>query len=198
MLKYLNEFIQKRFNWICETFTNDTSKMLIVTGTLGWVLSSVAQIAGIYSNDEISDEKKSFLVPQEFMDGGINALSFIGITTIAKRWIEKMASTGKIAPQSVRTFLNQNPELKAKVGKFDFNLGNVIPKNIKAYKSYTSHKNFITTMGTLGASVLSCNIVTPLIRNATASRVQKNYIDMKKNPSLYSKYHTSQNGNMRI
>lgn len=198
MLKYLNEFIQKRFNWICETFTNDTSKMLIVTGTLGWVLSSVAQIAGIYSNDEISDEKKSFLIPQEFMDGGINALSFIGITTIAKRWIEKMASTGKIAPQSVRTFLNQNPELKAKVGKFDFNLGNVIPQNIKAYKSYTSHKNFITTMGTLGASVLSCNIVTPLIRNAMASRVQKNYIDMKKNPSLYNKYHTSQNGNMRI
>ena len=195
MLKYLKDLVQKRFEWICETFTGDTSKMLIVTGTLGWILSSIAQVVGIYRNPEISDEKKSFLVPQETTDGAINALSFIGITTIAKRWIEKMASTGKIAPLSVRNYINRHPELKSEIGKFDFNLESVLPKNIFAYNSYKAHKNFVTTMGTLGASVLSCNIVTPLIRNATASRVQKTYIDLKNNPQMYQQ-RTS--GNMRI
>ena len=197
MIKALSNFIEKRFEWIYKTFKDDYSKMLIVTGALGWILSSAAQIAGIYANSEISDEKKSFLVPQEMMDGFINALAFIGITTIAKKGIEKMASTGKVAPLSVRKFLESKPELKEKVGKFDFNLDYVIPKNIDAYTSYKSYKNFITTVGTLGASVLSCNIVTPLIRNATASKVQKTYIDMKQNPSAYQ-YYNVKSGNMRI
>jgi len=197
MGKLLYNFVQGRFNWICKTFKDDTSKMLIITGTLGWLLSSAAQIVGIYRNKKLSDEKKSFLVPQEMMDGAINALAFIGITTIAKKGISKMASTGKVSTQSVRDFLNRNPLLKEKVGKFDFNLDEVIPKNIPAYESYKSYKTFVTTMGTLGASVLSCNIVTPVIRNAMASRVQKKYIDMKNNPTAYTQY-TSGNGNMRI
>ena len=197
MFKFLSDFAQNRFNWICKTFKDDTSKMLIFTGALGWVLSSVAQVVGIYANSEISDEKKSFLVPQEMIDGAINALTFIGITTIAKRGIEKMASTGKTTTLSVRNFLKHHPDLEAKVGKWELNLDNVIPKNIPAYKSYCSHKNFITTMGTLGASVLSCNIVTPLIRNAMASKVQKNYIDMKNHSSAY-RYYTNNSGNMKI
>ena len=197
MFKFLSNFAQNRFNWICKTFKDDTSKMLIFTGAMGWILSSVAQVVGIYANSEISDEKKSFLVPQEMIDGAINALTFIGITTIAKRGIEKMASTGKTTTLSVRNFLKQHPDLEAKVGKWELNLDKVLPKNIYAYKSYCSHKNFITTMGTLGASVLSCNIVTPLIRNAMASKVQKNYIDMKNNPSAY-RYYTTNSGNMKI
>ena len=197
MIKPLSDFIQKGFNWIHTTFKDDYSKMLIATGALGWILSSAAQIAGIYANSKISDEKKSFLVPQEMMDGFINAIAFIGITTIAKRGIEKMASTGKTTTLSVRNFLNQHPELKEKVGKLDFNLDDVIPQNTDAYKSYKSYKNFITTMGTLGASVLSCNIITPVVRNATASRVQKSYIDMKNNPKIYQ-YQNSSGSNMKI
>ena len=195
MFKYLSEFAQKRFNWIYETFKDDTSKMLIVTGALGWILSSIAQIAGIYGNSKISAEKKSFLVPQEMIDGAINAITFIGITTIAKKGIEKLASTGKTTTLSVRRFLQNNPMYKEKVGNFDFNLDKVIPKDIFAYKSYKSHKNFIATMGTLGASVISCNVATPLIRNAMASRVQKTYIDMQNNPSAYQ-YKNS--GGMKI
>ena len=197
MVKMLSDFAQKKFNWICKTFKDDTSKMLIFTGALGWVLSSVAQVVGIYANSEISDDKKSFLVPQEIIDGAINALTFIGITTIEKKKIKKMASTGKTTTLSVRNFLKQHPDLEAKVGKWELNLDRVIPKNTYAYKSYCSKKNFITTMGTIDASVLSCNIVTPIIRNAMASKVQKNYIDMKNNPYSY-KYYTTNSGNMKI
>ncbi len=191
----LKNFFQNCFNWICENFKKDTSKMLIVTGTLGWILSSLAQVFGILGNSKISSEKKSFLLPQEVMDAVVNVGAFFGITMFTKKVIAKMASTGKIAPQSVRDFLNKNSILKNKVGKFDFNVGDVLPKNSNELTSYESYKNFVTTMGTVGASILSCNIVTPLIRNATASRVQKRYIDMKNNPSVYT-YNNS--GNMRI
>ena len=168
-----NSFLEKNLHWICEHFKKDTSKMLIVTGTLGWTLSSLAQMCGILGNNKISAEQKSFLLPQELMDAVVNVGAFFTITMLTKKFIARMATTGKIAPQSVRDFLNKNSIYKDKVGKLDFKLDDVLPKDSDLFKSYESHKNFVTTMGTLGASVISCNIVTPLIRNATASRVQK-------------------------
>ena len=191
----LNKLFQGSLNWVYKTFKNDTSKMLIATGSLGWILSSIAQAGAVLGNSKLSSEKKSFLLPQELMDGAINAIAFIGITLFAKKGIEKMASTGKIAPESVRKFLNDHSVYKNKVGKLDFNLDYFLPKDSEVFKSYESYKNFVTTMGTVGASVLSCNIVTPLLRNATASRVQKTYIDMKNNPSAYQ---YNNNSGMRI
>ena len=193
-----SSLFRKPKEWIFETFKDDTSKMIIGTGTLGWILSSLAQIGAIAGNPKISSEKKSFLLPQEFMDAAINVLGFFVITMLTKVCIKKMASTGKIAPQTVRDFLNKNKDLyKDKVGKIDFNLDEVLskmPDHKDVYKSYKSYENFAATMGTIGASVLSCNIITPLIRNKTASRVQQRYIDMKNNPTAY--YNNS--GNMKI
>ena len=190
----LKNFIQKKFNWIFDNFKEDTSKMLIVTGTLSWILSSVAQVCGIIRNQKISSEKKSFLIPQEMMDAVVNVGAFFGITMFTKKVISKMARTGKIAPQSVRDFLN-NSIHKDKVGKYNFDLDHIDFNNSKVADTYESYKNFVCTMGTIGASILSCNIVTPVIRNVTASRVQKTYIDMKNNPQAYQ-YQTS--GNIKI
>ena len=190
---------QKSLNWVCENFKKDTSKMLIATGTLGWALSSLAQAIAVVANPKISNESKSFLLPQELMDAAVNVGGFFCFTMLTKKYISKMAATGKIAPQSVRDFLNSHSEYKNKVGKLDFNLDDVLanrPELAKLNKSYESHKNFVTTMGTIGASVLSCNIITPLIRNFTASNVQKTYIDMKKNPQLY--YQNQNSDRMKI
>ena len=192
----LKKIFQKPLNWIYNNFKEDTSLMLIVTGSLGWILSSAAQIGAILNNKKISNEKKSFLLPQEFMDGLINVGTFLFTTIVFKKGIEKLIKTGKIVPQSVRTYLNNNANLyKDKVGKIDFNL-DVILGNDKAnapYEAYKSYKNYVTTMGTVGASILACNIITPEIRNNTASKVQKNYIEMKNNNRLYPK-----NSDMRI
>ena len=180
-------FIQKRFEWIYDTFKEDTSKMLIATGTLGWILSSFAQMCAITANPKISSEKKSFLLPQELMDAVVNVGGFFAITMLTKKCINKMASTGKIASKTVRNFLENDKDLKTKVGKLDLNLDNVLKEKAptEIYENYKSYKNFVSTMGTIGASVISCNIVTPVIRNKTASRVQKTYIDMQQNPSAY-------------
>ena len=193
-----SSLFKKPKEWIFETFKDDTSKMLIGTGTLGWILSSLAQLGAIASNPEISKEKKSFLLPQELMDAAVNVLGFFFITMFTKLCIKKMAKTGKIAPQKVRDFLNKNKDLyKDKIGKIDFNLDEVLaskPEYKEYYDSYKSYENFTAAMGTIGASILSCNIVTPLIRNKTASRVQQTYIDMKNNPTAYQ----NNSGNMRI
>ena len=182
-----SSFFQRQLEKIYDTFKGDTSKMIIWTGTLGWALSSAAQIGAIFSNKKITPEKKSFLLPQEFMDAVVNIGAFMGFTLLTKKGIQKLAQTGKIAPQTVRDFLNKNSVYKNKVGKLDFNLDDVLKnhsdKNLK--DAYEAHKNFVTTMGTIGASVISCNLVTPVIRNSIASNMQQKYLDMKKNPHVY-------------
>ena len=188
---------QKPLEWIFKTFKEDTSKMIIATGTLGWILSSLAQLGAIMRNPEISPEKKSFLLPQEGMDALINICGFFFLTMLTKVGIKKLASTGKVASQTVRDFLNNHPVYKHKVGKVDFNLDDVLKDNPvykDIYDNYCSHTNYVTTLGTIGASVLSCNIITPVLRNKTASRVQQTYIDMKNNPTAYQQH----SGNMKI
>ena len=54
-----SSLFRKPKEWIFETFKDDTSKMIIGTGTLGWILSSLAQIGAIAGNPKISSEKKS-------------------------------------------------------------------------------------------------------------------------------------------
>lgn len=193
-----SNIFQKSLEWIYQNFKKDTSKMLIFTGTAGWALSSFAQIIAIVVNPKISSEKKSFLIPQEFMDAVVNVGAFFGITMFAKKTAARLCSTGKFAPKAVREYLNKNKELyKDKIGKLDFSLDHVLKGDNKFPKdSYYSYKNYLTTVSTVGASILSCNIVTPIIRNATAAKVQKSYIQMKNNP--YSNVYTNNNSNMKV
>ena len=178
--------LQKGLEWIYTNFKKNTAKMLIWTGVAGWALSSLAQIGAVMFNPKISKEQKSFLVPQEFMDAVVNIGSFFLVTQAAKKMIAKMASTGKVAPAKVRQYLNKHKDLYAdKVGKIDFDLDEVLKKSADFPKdSYYTYKNFITTVGTVGASVLSSNIITPVVRNYMASDVQKNLLGRK--PANYS------------
>ena len=175
---------QKCLTWVYENFKRNTAKMLIWTGTAGWGLSSLAQVGAVLFNPKISKEQKGFLVPQEILDACVNIGSFFIITQSAKKIISKMASTGKIAPQKVRDFLNKNKDLYGdKVGKLSLDLDKVLANDSKFPKeSYYTYKNYVTTLGTVGASVLSSNIVTPIIRNNLASSMQKKYLDNRPQP----------------
>lgn len=192
------KFIQNKLNWIYEKFKDDTSKMLITTGSLGWLLSSAAQIAAILKNDKISNEKKSFLLPQECIDGAINVGTFLFITLLFKKGLNKLVETGKILPKSVRLYLDKNKDLyKDKIGKIDFRIDDILAKDkanapIKTYKTY---KNYVATVGTVGASILACNIATPLIRNNAAAKIQQTYVDLTNNPQLYFQ---NLNSNLKI
>ena len=178
-------------NWISRNFSNDASKMLITTGVAGWAISSIAQIGAILLNTEISNEKKSFLVPQEIADAAVNIGAFFLITQCSKKLMTKMCKTGKIASKSVREFLNNSPELKSKVGKLDFDIEKVLPKNSKLLDNYETYKSFATTFTTVGAGIISSNIVTPIVRNNMAADMQKNYIQ---NKQIYSQPSFKSNG----
>ena len=95
-------------NLISEHFKKDASKMLIWTGVAGWALSSFAQIGAVLFNPKISDEKKSFLIPQEVADALVNIGGFFLITQLAKNTTAKLFSTGKIAPKKVINHLLKN------------------------------------------------------------------------------------------
>lgn len=173
-------------NWIATHFRKDASKMLIWTGVAGWTLSSLAQISAVLFNPKISNEQKSFLVPQEFADAAVNIGSFFLVTQVAKKSVSKLFSTGKFAPQKVRNYLNKHKDIyEKKVGKLDFDLDDVLKKDHLFPKDeYWTCKNFGTTIATVGGGILSSNIITPIIRNEMASKMQKNYINQKKQPEI--------------
>ena len=167
-------------NWVDRKFSQNASKMIVFTGCVGWGLSSLAQIGALLVNPKISNEQKSYLVPQEFLDAVVNVGAFFLITQFTRSTVSKLFSTGKFAPTKVREFLNKNTTLKNKVGKIDFNLDDVL-KNNKDFptKDYYACKNFGTAIATVGAGILSSNIITPLVRNNMAAKMQKNYIEYK-------------------
>lgn len=173
-----NSIMQKGLEWIYNKFKKNTASVLVVTGTVGWGLSSLAQIGAVLFNPKLSKEQKSFLIPQEFMDAIVNISAFFLITQAAKKGVSKLASTGKFAPESVRNYLNKNKHLYGdKVGKLDFDLDTVLKQNADFPKeAYYTYKNYATTLGTVGASIFASNIVTPILRNTVASDVQKKYI----------------------
>ena len=182
-------FLDSALNYIAKHFRKDASKMLIWTGVAGWTLSSLAQIGAILFNPKIPNEQKSFLVPQETADAVANIGSFFLVTQVAKRVVSKMFSTGKLAPQKVRNYLELHKDkYKDKVGKLDFDLDEVLKKDKLFPKDeYYSCKNIGTTIATVGAGSLSSNIITPIARNNMASKMQKNYIDMKTKDSVQNK-----------
>ena len=174
-----NPYLQKTLTWVADHFRQDPSKMLIWTGVAGWAVSSLAQIVAILFNPKISDKEKSFLIPQEMSDALVNIAAFFTITNVAKLGAKKLFQTGKIAPKPVREFLNSHPLYSKLKGNINFNLDNVLKEGTDLYQSYNAHKGLGTTAATIGGGILAVNVVTPLIRNSMASRVQKNYIEAK-------------------
>ena len=99
-----------------------------------------------------------------------------------------MFKNGKWAPSEVKTYLKNEPKLSEKIGKIDLNLDEYLKEHGDfPQREYNSCKEFYTTLATVGAGALSLNVITPIVRNATASYVQKKYIDYKaNNPYLHT------------
>lgn len=164
-----------KFNKILENmwerYSNDLAKILIYTGITGWALSSSAQILALLFNDKISTKEKTFLIPQETFDAAVNIASFTLITTGIKNLATKLVTTGKIAPKSLRAYLNNSP-FKDSIGTLGFNIEKEL-KPLASFseheKSYNAFKNIFVTGATIGGSITSSNIVTPILRNNLAS-----------------------------
>ncbi len=153
-----------------KNYGENPGKMLVHTGVLGWILSSLAQVSAVIFNDKISPEQKSFLIPQEIADAGINILSFYLITSSFKSIASKLVSTGKLTTKNIKNALSQE-DIK-NIGKSSFDIGKL--KNVP--EGYKSFKNGIDVFASVIGSIISCNIVTPILRNEYASKKQKQVI----------------------
>lgn len=139
--------------------------MLIHLGALGWLLSSLAQTIAIVTNKSISPKEKKYMVPQEIADGVINVGCYYGITKVFQNVANRMIDKGKII------FKEAN--------------GSIMNAN--------QFKSPVSVLAVIAGSVISCNILTPLLRNVVATLCQRK----KKSPfnenSACIKYYTLYN-----
>lgn len=167
---------------IYRHYEKDAGKMLIHTGIIGWILSSAAQIFGILTNDKIPKEQKMFLVPQEFMDACINILSFYFVTRSFTAVAEKLTKTGRWIPSNVKNALIKNG-FKSRIGKFDFDIEKSGKLKGSVKRSFELFSNGLGVVATTIGTIISCNIITPLVRNLYASHRQKENIAKLNNPN---------------
>lgn len=181
-------------------YGENPGKMLVHTGTAGWILSSAAQVMAIITNDKIAPEQKTFLIPQEIGDGLINILSFYLLTSSVKNICSKAVLNGKIANKAIKGYLQKN-KLTDKIGNIDFDIKKTTNFN-EVKDEFISFKNGVDVLASTAGSVLSCNIVTPILRNEYAAERQKSMNEylFKKNQIPYHRITMNEfrNGSMRV
>ena len=179
-------------NTILTKYGPNPAKMLIYTGVLGWFLSSAAQVVAIAVNDKIPKEQKMFLIPQEIGDGAINVVSFFLVTSVIKNFASRLVSSGRLSSPKIREFLTESGiNIKTKKGwkvlpDFDFSKFNIenLTNFYKIKDDYKSFKNGVDVIGMTAGSILSCNIITPVLRNKYAAQRQKKTLaEMNRIPS---------------
>lgn len=212
----INMFAKAK-NALFEAYKTDTSKMLLWTGTIGWVLSAAGQIAGIALNKKVSKKEKEFLIPQEIADAAVNITCFFLLTGQVKNIAQKLVKRGKIITPEIMKKCKEFGipfEKEGTQGKIDIakaiqdkirdlkgalnikehkNLSThlsveqetVIKKRLDDLndfnnKTYSSFENGVNVIGSLVGSVISGNIITPMLRNPVASWKQKSALDREK------------------
>lgn len=166
-MKYKSSLFSQK--GLFERYGENPGSMLVHTGVLGWILSSAAQVTAVIFNDKISPEQKSFLIPQEVADGAINIASFYLVTSSFKRLASKLVKTGKLTTNGIKKSLLEQGIDKSKIGKLDFDIGKL--ENIP--EGYKPFKNGVDVIASTVGSIISCNIITPVLRNRYASKRQK-------------------------
>ena len=176
MANFLKPFV----NWVATHYGDNVGKMLIHTGVIGWILSSAAQVVAIMINDKIPKKQKMYMIPQEIADAGVNILSFYLVTQTFKGLGSKLVDSGRWLSGPVRKFLTDNNV--AYVGKKGFDVltqGNLTPEMLTKFKDF---RNGMDVLFTTTGSILSCNIITPIIRNEIAANRQKKSIKTMEEP----------------
>lgn len=174
----MNSSVLNKFcDFIAKHYGDRPGKMLVHTGVIGWIMSSAAQIAAIIFNDKIPKEQKMFMIPQEFGDAFVNILAFYLVTNTFKNVGQKLVASGKWLPKDVKNFLVNNKLAKG-LGEKGFDVlkkltgaGTKVPAQLlKSYEDFGSGVDIATTFA---GSILSCNLITPVLRNLYASHRQK-------------------------
>lgn len=161
--------------------SNDPGKMLLIVGALGWLFSSAAQVAAIMVNNKIPEDQKKFLIPQEIADGVVNVASFLILTESCTKLGKYLVNSGKLITPEISKFL-ERPEIKSEIAKKgkDFRIGS-LPQlkelggkfDEKFSPKYNEFATGITFIASTIGSIISCNLITPYLRNKIGAHFQK-------------------------
>lgn len=171
----------------------DPGNMLLLVGAAGWILSSAAHVAAIMFNDKIPKDQKKFLIPQEVADAVVNIASFMLLTKYFTKLGEHFVKSGKLATKELKGFYDKkvidgksiDSLIKTKA-KFDIsNLPELVDKSNPNYdeklsKAYFKFADGVSFAFSVVGSIVSCNILTPLLRNPLAAMQQKKYLAQEK------------------
>ena len=172
---------------VLKKYGEQPGTMLVHTGVLGWILSSLAQVAAVAFNDKIPAEQKVFLIPQEIGDAATNILSFYIVTQSVKSLASKLVTTGKLKNPKISAFLEKVKGIdKSKIGTWDFDITKLAGYKTGIKDDFIKFKNSVDVYASLAGSIASCNIITPIIRNKYASDKQKDVLaQMQKDKMKY-------------
>lgn len=175
-------FMKSSANTVYKHFASNPGKLLLITGTIGWILSAVAQVTAVVVNPKIPMDQKKFLIPQELADAAVNIASFFIITRSCTQLGEGFVKSGKLATPKIREHLAKL-HLDSKAGTKGFNIlkqpemQELNPKfNKELQKDYFNFADGISFISSTIGSIISCNVITPILRNKIASAQQKQSI----------------------
>ena len=164
-------------NTVYEKYGQESGKMIVHAGVVTWITASLSQVAAIIINDKIPSDQKKFLIPQEIADGALNVLTFYLITNSLKNISGKLVSTGKWSTKAIRDFVAAK---NIKMGDMSTNLGKTFKEDKQFHDVYDQFKGGMDMIAASVGSVVSCNTITPIIRNHIGANQQKNSIAQEK------------------
>lgn len=211
-------------NRIFNAYSKDTSKMLLVTGTLGWMFSAAGQILGIANNKKISKKEKEFLIPQEIADATVNILSYFFVTLTIQNQAKKLVAKGRIITPKIKEICQKyNIQIAKNAEGKSAKIGSDISEKIGHYKSllnmnksesleinsekikiledklkdleqlnkdkYSPLEGGVGVVGNVIGTILSSNIITPILRNPMASWKQQTALEqeqLERDAKLYN------------
>jgi len=183
----ITSFIKGCSNYVYEHMAKNPGNMLLFTGTAGWVLSAIAQVIGLINNKKISNDQKKFLIPQELADAAVNIASFFFITKACTKIGDRLVTSGKLSTSYLRGKLKALKQ-DSFIGKESFDISKlpqIINKSNPDFDPEFSKKFFdffdgIDFISSVVGSIISCNIITPFLRNKFAANRQKKALEKDK------------------
>lgn len=174
-------------NYIYKHYGQESGKMIVHAGVITWIASSLSQVFAVVINEKIPSDQKKFLIPQEIADGVLNVIAFYAVTNSMKNISGKLVSTGKWSTKAIRDFVAKNPLAKdIKMGDMSTNLSKNFKENKEFHDCYDKFKGGMDMMAATIGSVVSCNVVTPVIRNVWGADQQKSSIARERRKALAS------------
>lgn len=182
---------KKLADYTAKHFSHSPGKMLLWTGTLGWILSSAAQITAIQFNKKTPKEQKKFMFPQEMADAVINIGCFFAITERCTAWGSKLVKSGKLSTPAIRKYLDgiKNPEIVNKIKNNTLNIekdlldikkGETSKVSKEFEENYDKLASGVSFIASTAGSVIGGNLLTPVLRNKYASARQKSSLEKDK------------------